>query len=33
MRLLDRFSSSPFVIYRIGWGVFLLIGSQLGWLV
>ena len=33
MRLLDRFSSWPFVIYRIGLGLFLLIGFQLGWLV
>jgi undecaprenyl-diphosphatase len=33
MRLLDRFSSWPFVIYRISLGLFLLIGFQLGWLV
>ena len=33
MRLLDRFSSWPFVIYRIGLGLILLIGFQLGYLI
>jgi undecaprenyl-diphosphatase len=33
MRLLEKFSSWPFVIYRILLGVVLLIGWQAGWLV
>jgi undecaprenyl-diphosphatase len=33
MRLLEKFSSWPFVIYRIALGVVLLVGFQIGWLV
>lgn len=33
MRVLERFSAWPFVVYRIGIGVFLLIGAAAGWLV
>ncbi len=32
MRLLENFSSWPFAIYRIGLGVLLLVGFQMGWL-
>lgn len=32
MRILERFSAWPFVIYRIGIGVVLLIGAATGWL-
>lgn len=32
MRILERFSAWPFVIYRIGIGVVLLIGATTGWL-
>src|SRR5215813_1013754 len=32
MRLLERFSSWPFVVYRFGLGVVILIGAMAGWL-
>ncbi len=32
MRILERFSAWPFVVYRIGIGVLLLIGAATGWL-
>ena len=32
MRILERFSAWPFVIYRIGIGVVLLVGAAGGWL-
>jgi undecaprenyl-diphosphatase len=32
MRVLERFSSWPFVIYRLGLGVVILVGAAAGWL-
>jgi undecaprenyl-diphosphatase len=32
MRVLERFSSWPFVIYRFGLGVIILVGAMVGWL-
>jgi undecaprenyl-diphosphatase len=32
MRLLERFSSWPFVVYRFGLGVVILVGAMAGWL-
>ncbi|MBV8919198.1 MAG: hypothetical protein JOZ76_14045 [Bradyrhizobium sp.] len=32
MRLLERFSSWPFVVYRFGLGVIILVGALSGWL-
>ena len=32
MKLLDKFSSWPFVVYRVGLGILLLVGFQVGWL-
>ena len=32
MRILERFSAWPFVIYRIALGIFLLVGASAGWL-
>ncbi|MBY0610745.1 MAG: undecaprenyl-diphosphatase UppP [Beijerinckiaceae bacterium] len=31
LRFLERFSSWPFVVYRIGLGIFLLVGVSIGW--
>lgn len=32
MRILERFSAWPFVVYRIALGIFLLVGASAGWL-